>query len=49
MMIIIVGSNTCHDGKALCVDWRSSDDSSNAWSIVSGGSDCFLKSTPVQA
>ena len=37
-----------HEGKALCVDWMTGDsDGEQGLRMVSGGSDCLLRSTPV--
>jgi hypothetical protein len=37
-----------HEGKALCVDWMTGDsEGEQGLRVVSGGSDCLLRSTPV--
>jgi hypothetical protein len=37
-----------HEGKALCVDWITGDsEGEQGLRVVSGGSDCLLRSTPV--
>ena len=37
-----------HEGKALCVDWMTGDsEGEQGLGMVSGGSDCLLRSTPV--
>lgn len=38
-------SSQSHDGKGLCLDWDSQSDSLSR--LVSGGSDCAVKSTVV--
>ena len=36
-----------HEGKALCVDWMADSEEGQGLRVVSGGSDCLLRSTPV--
>ena len=40
-----------HEGKALCVDWLTAvakdAEQGEGLNIVSGGSDCVLRSTPI--
>jgi ribosome biogenesis protein len=39
-----LGEVQAHDGKALCLDWHVASDT-----LFSGGSDCFVKATPIHS
>lgn len=43
-----LGTSECHTGKGLCVGWITSQDSDQTCSIISGGSDCTVRSTQLK-
>lgn len=52
-LTVLLASSQAHEGKALCVDWLTGgakdaqQGEGEGLNIVSGGSDCVLRSTPI--
>ena len=42
---VAVGSIEAHDGKGLALEWHVQPEDENSVTVISGGSDCCLKST----